>query len=56
VGFTLAAVSGVFIVFILLNWVSGCGEVFYRMDGSYVRGECISPGDLFTRIHSRPET
>jgi len=35
--------------YILLNWMMGCGEVFYTADGSYIPGECSPfwPWDLF---------
>ena len=29
-----------FMVWILLNWLMGCGEAFYQADGSYLMGEC----------------
>ena len=29
-----------FFLFILINWLMGCGEVFYQADGSYIPGEC----------------
>ena len=37
------------IMWVLINWVMGCGEVFYTADGSYVPGECSPfwPWDLF---------
>ena len=29
-----------FMVWVLLNWLMGCGEAFYQADGSYLMGEC----------------
>ena len=29
-----------FMVWVLLNWLMGCGEVFYQADGSYIPGDC----------------
>lgn len=26
---------------IIINWISGCGEAFPQADGSYIQGECI---------------
>lgn len=36
-----------FFSFVLINWLSGCGERFPTADGGYVQGECVSPVDLF---------
>jgi hypothetical protein len=44
IGMTIVAL---FFSFILINWVSGCGERFATADGGYIQGECISPLDLF---------
>jgi hypothetical protein len=38
--------TGIFITFILVNWITGCGERFQHMDGTYTQGECITPLDL----------
>ena len=27
-------------MWVLLNWLMGCGEAFYQADGSYIMGEC----------------
>ena len=40
-------IVALFILFILVNWISGCGERFPTADGGYIQGECISPLDLF---------
>ena len=29
-----------FMVWVLLNWLMGCGEAFYQADGSYLMGDC----------------
>ena len=36
-----------FISFILINWMSGCGESFPQADGSYQQGECVYPTDIW---------
>ncbi len=51
--FTVSLILGVFMFFILLNWVSGCGERFPTASGGYVEGECITPLNLFTREHTQ---
>ena len=43
-GMTIIAL---FISFVLINWISGCGEQFPTANGGYIQGECISPLDLF---------
>ena len=43
----MALVVALFIALILINWVTGCGEVFHGVDGSVIYGECVSPLDLF---------
>ena len=27
-------------IWVLLNWLMGCGEAFYQADGSYLMGDC----------------
>jgi hypothetical protein len=38
-----------FFVWIIINWIMGCGEVFYLADGSYIPGECapFAPWEFF---------
>lgn len=40
------ALAGLTVALVLINWIMGCGEVFYLADGSTVMGECLSVGDL----------
>jgi hypothetical protein len=42
-----AAITGAFVSFIFINWITGCGERFQHMDGTYTQGECVYPSDLF---------
>lgn len=42
-GIAVSTIIGIGIAFILINWITGCGERFYRMDGSYTQGECVTP-------------
>lgn len=39
-----------FMVWVLLNWFMGCGEVFYLADGSYIPGDCAPflPWEFFS--------
>ena len=47
-GITLALVFGLFFAFIILNWLTGCGERFPTDSvGGYVQGECITPVDIY---------
>ena len=41
-----AAIMGTTISFVLINWITGCGERFQHMDGSYTQGACVYPSDL----------
>ena len=36
-------------MWVLLNWLMGCGEAFYQADGSYLMGDCAPflPWDFF---------
>lgn len=45
-GIIFTALTGAFISFILINWITGCGERFQHMDGTYTQGECVYPSDL----------
>lgn len=38
-----------FMVWVLLNWLMGCGEAFYQADGSYLMGDCapLLPWEFF---------
>jgi hypothetical protein len=48
IGITVGtSIIALFFSFVIINWLSGCGERFPTMDGGYVQGECISPLDLF---------
>lgn len=42
-GILFTAIIGICISFILINWITGCGERFYHMDGTYTQGECVTP-------------
>jgi|14_taG_2_1085336.scaffolds.fasta_scaffold64666_2 hypothetical protein len=42
-----ATVIGVFFSFIVINWLSGCGERFPTSNGGYVQGECIYPSQIW---------
>jgi len=44
---TFAIVIGGFFAFIILNWLSGCGERFPTADGGYIQGECITPVNVY---------
>jgi hypothetical protein len=44
---TFAIVVGVFFSFIIINWLSGCGERFPTADGGYIQGECIYPSQIW---------
>lgn len=37
-------------MWVLLNWLMGCGEVFYLADGSYIPGDCAPflPWEFFS--------
>ncbi len=43
----LATIIGVFVAFIFINWLSGCGERFPTADGGYVEGQCITPFNVY---------
>ena len=44
----LATIVGIFLSFIVINWLAGCGEQFPTdAHGNYVMGECIYPSDLW---------
>jgi len=30
-----------FFTWLVINWITGCGEVFYTGPNSYVHGECV---------------
>jgi hypothetical protein len=47
--FAFSLIIGVFMFFVLINWVSGCGERFPTANGGYIEGECVTPLNLFTR-------
>ena len=55
-GILFTAIIGIFISFILINWITGCGDRFYHMDGSYTQGECITPADLFNDYRQTQST
>jgi predicted membrane protein len=37
-----AALVGVLIAWVLINWMMGCGETFTTIDGAIIHGECIT--------------
>jgi hypothetical protein len=45
VGFFFTS-CGLIFAFVLINWITGCGERFYHMDGTYTQGQCVTPLDL----------
>ena len=55
-GIIFTAITGAFISFILVNWVTGCGERFYHMDGTYTQGECVTPINLFNDYRAAQST
>jgi hypothetical protein len=42
-----AAITGAFVSFIFINWITGCGERFPTPHGTYTQGACVYPSDLF---------
>lgn len=56
-GITLASVFGLFFAFIILNWLTGCGERFPTdsVDG-YVQGECVTPVDIYRDYRANHST
>ena len=55
-GILFTALTGAFISFILINWVTGCGERFQHMDGTYTQGECVYPSDLLNNYRQTQST
>ena len=54
---TLASVFGLFFAFIILNWLTGCGERFPTdAVGGYVQGECITPIDVYRDYRANHST
>ena len=54
---TLASVFGLFFAFIILNWLTGCGERFPTDSvGGYVQGECITPVDIYRDYRANHST
>ena len=43
----MTVVVGLFFSFILLNWITGCGERFPTANGGYIQGECITPLSIY---------
>ena len=37
----VATILGALFLFILLEWVAGCGEPVYSADGSWRTGDCL---------------
>ena len=35
------------IVWVLVNWLTGCGETFPTASGALIAGDCIGPLELF---------
>jgi hypothetical protein len=54
-GIVLVALIGAFTSFLLINWITGCGEQFPTASGTYVQGECVYPSDLFNN-HRETQT
>lgn len=46
-GTITCALFGLFFAYLMVNWVSGCGERFPTADGGYIQGECISVSQMF---------
>jgi len=45
---TFALIFATFFAFVILNWLSGCGERFPTDSvGGYVQGECITPFNMY---------
>jgi hypothetical protein len=54
---TLASVFGLFFAFIILNWLTGCGERFPTDSvGGYVQGECVTPVDIYRDYRANHST
>ena len=53
---TFAIVIGGFFSFIIINWLSGCGERFPTADGGYVQGECIYPTQVWSDYRANHST
>lgn len=48
---------GVFFSFIIINWMSGCGESFPTdAHGNYVMGECITPVEIWSEYRRSSTT
>jgi hypothetical protein len=47
---TFVTLFGLAILFmmLMLNWVSGCGDVIHHADGTTHHGQCVSLVELFT--------
>jgi hypothetical protein len=45
-----------FFSFVLINWMSGCGERFPTADGGYIQGECVYPSDLWNDYRQSQST
>ena len=43
----MTVVVGLFFSFIMLNWLTGCGERFPTANGGYIQGECITPLSIY---------
>lgn len=55
-GILFTAIIGICISFVLINWITGCGERFYHMDGTYTQGECVTPANLFNGYRAAQST
>ena len=56
-GITLASVFGLFFAFIIINWLTGCGERFPTDSvGGYVQGECVTPVDIYRDYRANHST
>jgi len=47
-------ISGVFIAWLIINWMSGCGESFHYADGTTHQGECISFMQIMNPMQEQP--
>ena len=36
-----------FFVFVVVNWLPGCGETFHGANGQIIHGECVSFYQMF---------
>lgn len=46
-GALFCALFSLMFVWMLVNFITGCGETFPTATGAYIAGECIGPLELF---------